>query len=290
MMNDAPNDMAKVGNAADNPPGDPWPLLVRERARGIVRNLAATHAVAAITCYLLWARMPSSRTAEPLFGALLASQAFTLAVWTALGGKRTFLRIMLTTVGMVALMQLGYGCVRIHDFRSFLVFLMPLTAAVCAVFLVLRLLGLELKLFIDPDEPRGVFQFSLFQLMALTLTLAVCLSALKYLPEDNIYFSQKTLLLTGNCIFVGMVSVGLVFFRRWLPLRILAFPFTVILATALIRFQFYAYIQFFEVLFFFTVLSIATMISMAAVRWAGYRMTWRWRFRMARSGGRPAVP
>jgi hypothetical protein len=259
-MNDSHADTSVVGHAADNPFADVWPSLPQQRARRIVRILAAAHGV----------------------GALLTSQSFSLALWTAWGGKRTFRRMALTVVGMVAVMHVGWHFCYLHDYRNFLVFFMPLTAAACAVFLVLRLLGLELKLPTEPEAPRRVFQFSLIQLMGLTLTLAVCLSALQYLPKDNYLFDLKTLFLTGSCILVGMVSVGLVFFRRWLLLRVFAFPATLILATALIRWKYYAYIPFFDAQFFFTVLSIGTMISLAIVRWAGYRMTWHRRFRLVK--------
>jgi hypothetical protein len=270
-------------NATDNAFANAWPAVFERRARRIVRILATVHVAVAIGSLALWAKAGHLSLGETVFGEILISQSFSLALWTAWGGKRTFLRMVLTAVGMVAVMHIG--C-RIPEFRGFFHFWMPLTIATCTIFLVLRFLGLELKRLTDPETPRWIFQFSLFQMMALTLTVAICLSALKCMPENSYHFYPEEVFMMGVSLWVGLVSVGLVFLRRWLPLRILAFPATVILAEVLFEWRFDGQVPKLYAFYFFTIMMIATMISLAVVRWAGYRMTWRWRFRLV---GQPRI-
>jgi hypothetical protein len=272
------------------------PPLSKESSHAILRVLVVIHIMVAMGCLLLGTTTRSYWLSECLFPPILLSQAYSLSIWTALGGRRTILRVMLTIVILVAWMKLGYSYFWIrdyynysyvNDYRNILVFMMSQVIAAGLLFLFFRLLGLELKHSGEKDHPPDRLQYSIWQIMTWTFILAVFFSAQYYLPQDNIRIidNMKILSFYASCLGVGMLSVWMAFGRKWFLLRALLLSSAIAVAaitenshqflnTRLYKLSPYQYD-----LPFFSTLAVGILFSLFIVRWAGYRMTWHWRLR-----------
>jgi hypothetical protein len=208
------------------------------RSHLIIGTLVGLHVVLAVLVLwrfetlVLWRFETAARQRDvgPLdvsLFMLFPSQGSLLGLWTALGGKRMFWRIVITVVGLVACLALCDYYSR-SGYRNFggLVLALVWAAVTTGVSLLLgRLTGLRLSHAGSErgDGELGRFQFSLWQMLTWTTVLAVVLSAIHYLPYNlQPDFRFNPMLAWYVVVFgsVALASIWLAFGRKWLAARV----------------------------------------------------------------------
>ena len=254
-------------------------MTLMKRPQVIVGILAVTHLLLGILAVLSFEKIAfTSLWVSYSLISLFVSQGILIGVWTALGGKRTPLRVMLTVIGIVT-------CVRVMDspYTLFLIILALSNQTTTMIVLLLpsRLLGLELNLPTKDKWQSPPFQFTIKDLLVWTTVLAVSLSAFHYMAKEFYYdfVSMNGFTEIANLAGVGIASIWVVFGKRWISLRVLALllsiGFGMLMLTLTKSFLFW------DSGFLLTIEAAWTIGSLAVVRWAGYQMTWHWRLRRA---------
>ncbi len=210
---------------------------------------------------------------------LFPSQGSLIAIWAALG-RRPALRVALACIGIVV-------CFRITNVPYFPYYeaiqLMAIeTASIIAMLLLFRLTGLEMtSVPLEPWESKP-FQFTIWQIITWTATVAVVMSALHYFPDDPLRLSSfrelpSLLAIVVSLGIVALMSIWLVFGKKWLLLRVLGVLAAIGTGTWILDLNFNM-----NWWHFVTLLALEaawTILSLLVVRWAGNRMTWHWRLR-----------
>jgi hypothetical protein len=244
----------------------------------IVGILAVVHLIMAVVAFYC---LPSHNDwlGYSLF-MLFPSQASLIGIWTALGGKHTPLRVILIFIGTVICLRIVMTSSFSHDIHE--VFQVSTTHLIGITILLLafRLTGLKIESW--PAEPwkSEPFQFTILQIMTWTATVAVIMSALHYFPKDTIRIYPGVLQLLGTVASLGnvaLMSMWLVFGKKWLLLRVLAIPVAIGCGAWILVLGFNREWFHYGMLFFYE--SIWTILSLLVIRWAGYQMTWHWRLR-----------
>jgi hypothetical protein len=256
-----------------------------KRPRLIVGILAIIHLILAVIafCYFEYWKSPGPIT-YPFLGivwfALFPCQASLIVLWAALG-KRTPLRVMLTVIGIVICLWVVRYPAFSHDSWEAMQISSVQIMTLGVTLLVFRFTGLEMKLApLEPWTPKP-FQFSIWQIMTWTATLAVIMSALHYFPENaNWLFPGigALLVIAGGLGNVGLMSMWLVIGNKWIALRVL-------MMLAAIGSGTWLFVSTFDTLgwmHFGALLGCQaawTIASLLVIRWAGYQLTWHWRLR-----------
>jgi len=208
------------------------------RSREILIWLLLLATVLADYAVLVAAQQESRSRLSPWYStpvvvtALQVSQVSLAAIWLALGGGPSSLRLV-RVVGVAALWSLAMsvvpyaGDVRLHTFL-----LTAQMAVVSLPLLVARAYGVALiDLFAAPgveaSEPAGpAFQFSLRQLLGWMIALAVTFGTLKWIVGD-IFLPMRALreirivpLLAGRCA-IALAALWAALGTRWRNMRLL---------------------------------------------------------------------
>jgi hypothetical protein len=257
-----------------------WRRLCRRPQRWIVL-LIAFHAVLVTLTVLLALKSPEAWLPEWIGEVLLMwfpSQGILLSVWAALGGRGTPWRALVAMLAVIicARMLLNELDFALVLFTSQMMNLTP-------ILLIARLTGLELQhpatRHASGDMQR--FQFSLRRLLAWTTALAAVLGATHYFPEDfdfSDYFNQESCAIHASCGLVALMSIWTSLGRRWRVLGLISCGLAVGIGTVALEHYvgFLGYLMFARLLIY---QALWTTGSLCVVRWAGYKLTWRWRFR-----------
>jgi len=243
-----------------------------KRHRLIVGILAVVHLLlAALAFFYLSSHIDD--WLEFLLLMLFPSQGILIGIWAALG-KRAPLRVAVACVGIVVCLRIVGGLQR-SDIPIAIFFLSLEAASMTVLLLLFRLTGLEMATTsLEPWRPTP-FQFTIWQIMAWTVTVAVIMSALHYLPGGFLRFQTRlNLAIAAIQGSVAIMSIWLVFGNKWHAFRFLG----VLVAIGTGTWLLYDYYRWrFGMLLTFE--AAWTILSLLVVRWAGYRMTWHWRLR-----------
>jgi hypothetical protein len=204
------------------------------------------------------------------------SQGALLAIWIALGERGTLWRVALAAVGTVVYL----ACFHDAD-EAWLAAILYDMEVMVVLLLCARLMGLELTRSGQRSTVRPRFQFFIREILAWTTALAVVLSAgkclflLRWYPilmrNTAVYFVW----LGTDAILVAAFMWAALGQRRTI-LRVILPPVAVVVAGAL-------FAGFFHEQLLRTTIGLGFMAfwivaSLLVVRWAGYRLTWQWRF------------
>ncbi len=201
------------------------------------------------------------------------SQATLLAFWAAFGRGRLIWRVLPTVVGAVVYLR----CTALPGgtWHELTIAFLGVTGV---LLLVARVLGFELVRCKDPPTAPRRFQFTIRDMLSWMTALAVILSALHYTPEGWLarYARESSIVTLGSFLLVAIASIVLSLCDRWLLARLLLLPLTIGLGTALlagpnVRPTWYLAL-------FPGLMSAWITGSLLVVRYAGYRLIWRWRF------------
>ena len=149
--------------------------------------------------------------------------------------------------------------------------------------LVMRLTGLRLVGVNAPAELGGPFQFSLLDIFNWMTAAAVGLSILKCLPEgqfDRAWWQLNlapACVVNGACASLTLASLWLIFGRRWLALRCVSCLALVVLDAIGVDYSVGHSLVGYVVPFAAHPMGWLTA-SLLAIRFAGFRLVWRWRF------------
>ena len=246
--------------------------------RLIVGILAVVHLVLAVVVYCY--PPPLDWLGYPLF-MLFPSQGNLIGIWATLG-RRPPLRVALAFIGIVVCLRIASGPEYYSNSDEAIRVLTIETASVIALLLLFRFTGLAMATTpLEPWRPTP-FQFTIWQIMTWTATVAVIMSALHYLPDDLLHrlpFHDITSLLVAAVSMgsVAFMSIWLVFGKKWLALRILGALVAIGMGSWLLNWGNNMGWWYFGMLLSYE--AAWTIISLLVVRWAGYRLTWHWRLR-----------
>jgi hypothetical protein len=221
---------------------------------------------------------PNGRASDVFLYALFMlgpSQAILFAFWVALGGGKFLWRVVPAVVGLVVYMW----CFKTAD-QEWLITTMVQLGIGVVLLLAGRVTGLELSKASDmPDDSRP-FQFYVRDILAWTTALAVVLSALRCMTTDWLFgrSMQNGFAIFGSVTFVAAASMFCSMGRRWMIVRIallaLSIGFGVVV---LLRATGDNRMWLFPAML--GLMAAWLCGSLFVVRLAGYRLTWRWRFR-----------
>lgn len=252
-----------------------------KRPRVIVGILVIVHLLLAVIaiCYFEF-RQTVDWIRYPLF-MLLPSQGSLIAIWTALG-KRTPCRVVLTGIGIIICLRV-FNC---HP-HSEGIWMMTQFSAVqivtlAVLLLVFRLTGLQMEHTSHESGKPKPLQFSIGQIMIWTATVAIIMSALHYFPKDLQPISPEIEVVLATAAGLGSValmSMWLIFGKKWLFLRILAMLITIAIASGTWIFVVTVDGEWLRYVTLVCIEAIWTILSLLVIRWAGYQMTWHWRLR-----------
>jgi len=213
---------------------------------------------------------------------LAPCQGSLLSLWAAFGGKGTPWRSVVSVLGVVSY----YIVVRRHfDDREFLgiwVAILTLqTLLFVAALLLARLCGLELC---RPDSHRmeTVLQFSLARAISWMTAIGISLGVLLSLPKWHHLIGEMEQRVCLPCIIVAAASSWSALGRTEFGLRLGCVAISVAIGTFMLGTN---WVEFVGIAFELSVLAAWLAVSLAPVRLAGYRLTWRWRFRRFTQAG-----
>jgi hypothetical protein len=147
------------------------------------------------------------------------------------------------------------------------------------LFLVARVVGFELVRHKDLPTASRRFQFTIRDMLSWMTGLAVILGALHYMPE-TLYSSLSTedaIILLGSYLLVGVASIVLSLCNGWLLARLILLLSTIGLLAACLA-SLYGGSPVWDFGLLLCVMSVWIAASLLVVRYAGYRLIWRWRF------------
>jgi hypothetical protein len=224
---------------------------------------------------LTWS--PSAVTMYALFW-LGPSQGILLGVWVALGGGRLLWRAILTTLAAI-LYAWCFSSVQGIWQQEWLIHFLAAVGLSGAVLLLARWAGLQLLRCSHTRAASGPFQYSIRDMLAWTTAVAVVLGAWRCLPAAAFDFLRQSIPAVAfiSCPLVAVASMFFALGERWVAIRLVLLPATVILGAKLMC----------EVIpgpswsyFAFLLGSVAFWLvgSLLVLRLAGYRLRWRaWR-------------
>ena len=199
------------------------------------------------------------------------------------GGKQLPWRLVVgvaLTMAFACGFQSGLFGARFVD-RAYLPILVGQVICTAAVLLGMRLAGLRIANADDRTERSGPFQFSLADILNWTTATAVLLAFFKCLPKTAVELVPPEdwdifCVVNAACGLLALASIWLVFGRRWLALRCLACPIVVFLDANVLH-QVLTASHTLEY-FLFAAHAGWLIASLLAIRLAGFRLAWRWRF------------
>jgi hypothetical protein len=158
--------------------------------------------------------------------------------------------------------------------------------------LVMRIAGLRMIHVDVPATTTGPFQFSLLEILSWMTATAVFLALLKMTAQFSLLevlsmplTSIDELALLATSVVLALPAMWLVFGRRWLQQRCLGCMGAVAVASvafAAIRTAANPIVPVGTITlvkaFLFSVLTAWLIACFLVIRWAGYRLEWRWRF------------
>jgi len=251
-----------------------------KRPRLVIGILVGVNvALAALVLWRIARLTPDNDTPfDWLLFMVVPSQGNLVGIWTALGGKRTPWRAVVTVVCVVVGLRLAHGLGYSFALGEVACLSAWQILGVSSVLLLARLAGLRLIHCETewPKEELGRFQFSIWQMLVWTFILAVILSSVHYLPQGirpGFYATPYEAISEGSLTCIALASMWLAFGRAWLPARILLEGMTLGLGVVLGH-----SVEGFPWINDCVLLStgaIMTIASLLVVRWAGYRLTWR---------------
>ena len=212
----------------------------------------------------------------PLF-MLGPSQGALLAVWIALGRRGTPWRVALAAIGTVAYLVCFH-----HADDEWLAMMIGEMAFMVALLLCARLTGLELTRSEQQPSVRPRFQFFIRDMLAWTTALAVVLSAgqvvvlYEWYPAYFHYAVGESLVVVGILSFVALVSLWAALGQRWFVVRVILPPAAVGAGAAIPASLFPHSIWFSAMML--GLMAVWITGSLLVVRWAGYGLSWQWRF------------
>jgi hypothetical protein len=220
---------------------------------------------------------PSVRLSEFFVAALLmlgACQATLLAFWAAFGRGRFIWRVLPTVVGVIAYLR----CTTWSrgEWKELTIGQLGVMGV---LFLVARVVGFELLRCKDPPTASRRFQFTIHDMLSWMTALAVILGALHYMPQRcfPIVSIEHAIVIFGSFLLVAVASIVFSLRNGWLLARLLLLPLTIGLSAAWLA----SHASGRSVWYFSLFLGLMSMWiagSLLVVRYAGYRLIWRWRF------------
>ncbi len=208
-------------------------------------------------------------------------QGALLALWIALGGRRSYLRVILAAaavgVYLGSLSPIGQ-----HSWATgWLALTTGEMALLTAILLVAHWTGLELTSTAPSPSVGPRFQFYLRDIFAWTTALAAVLGAARFLHLRG--WSPTFMRANYLAACVMLSAVALAFFwavlgQRRIIARILVVPAVVVaelacLVTLPARHRASLLAEFGA----YAVLGVLLVASLSVVRWAGCRLSWQWR-------------
>ncbi len=201
------------------------------------------------------------------------SQGALLAVWIALGRRGIPWRVALAAIGTVVYL----GCFHNAD-SEWLSMTIGEMGIMVALLLCARLTGLELTHVAQQSTVRPRFQFFIRDILAWTTALAVVMSAEQFLALHKWCpgFPSpvgESFAVFGTLSLVVMASLWASLGRTWSIVRIALPPAAVAAGAAILVAN-----SWFRVTMALSQVAAWTVASLLVVRWAGYRLSWHWRF------------
>ena len=207
------------------------------------------------------------------------SQGYLLAIWTTLGGNKTYWRVMIAFICVIV-----YTWFNVDRYVG----LTPTTFVtetfnMGVVLLIARLMGLEIHRpdYSEHKKTLKPYQYTIWHLMAWTTVVAVLLSCWRYLPQgywfDDFRFNLSrsdlsiNLFIPGSFLLVTLAATWLMLGEKCLFPRIALLPSIILFSAICVHYISRSHILFNE---FCVVLSsvVAWIIgSLILIRLAGYR-------------------
>jgi hypothetical protein len=249
-----------------------------KRASRLIAALVVTHVLLHVVALSVELRRPQL-LGEPrdlilyVLFMLGPSQGTLLALWAVLGGGKFLWRVLPTLLGAVAYLW----CFESADGEWLGTTFVEL-GIWGAILMAGRLTGLELA---RPADSTGIsrpFQFSIRDMLAWTTALAVLLSTLRCLPINWEHCSLPSTVVIGlSLTLVGGASMFCTLGGGWRLARLLPVPSAVGVGAYVLA----ATLQNFSAWYFALLLGLMSawlVASLLCLRYAGYRLVWRWRF------------
>jgi hypothetical protein len=216
---------------------------------------------------------------EFFFAALLMlgpSQATLLAFLAAFGRGRFLLRVVPTVVGAVVYLR----CFALLDSEWQWLTIGQL-GNMGVLLLVARVVGFDLVHRRDLPTASRRFQFTIRDMLSWMTALAVILGALHYAPEGwfSIYSRKESIASFGSLLLVAVTSIILSLCNGWLLVRLLLLPLTIGIGATWLASRNGLDLWYFGL--YLGLMSAWITGSLLVVRYAGYRLIWRWRFSRA---------
>ena len=255
------------------------------KSRLILGGLVAVHVGLYFYVWHADRYFPLSYVGLPV-SQVLPTQGVLLGFWVAMGRRWTIpWRVALIAAVLAILADVGYVGLGSLPREYQVQLLVGEFCLIAVTLLTARTLGLRLGHTATPTESHSLFQFSLLEIFSWITATAISLRIFKSVPVEVLiiaspwlYFGLSSAIYV--CVFLTLISlacVWVVFGRRWLVLRILAgvvlpvsFAATFAGMTRFVFLQVYMY--------FFSSYVLWLIASFLVIRWAGYRLEWRWRF------------
>jgi hypothetical protein len=251
---------------------------------GLVVVHLLLHALALLIVIGPW--FPSGVWSDTLVVAVLmlgSSQGALLAIWIALGGRRTWLRVILATVGVVVYLAWCRPTRGGFDDLARVFWLMVTLGAMgfsAALLLLARFSGLELTRSGPLAAGRPRSQFFIRDILLWTTALAIVLSAARFLvSRDWCVIDFANVRVGAACAGLSLIAAACLWAalgQRRLMARLVLLPAAVGAVAALLNaidgqpWRVYA--------MFLGLMAASLVASLLVVRWAGYRVRWQWRF------------
>ena len=250
---------------------------------GLVVVHLLLHALALLTLIGPWFHSAWSDALDLPILMLGPSQGALLAVWIALGGRGTWLRVILAAAGIVAYMACfkpndpGFAYLGAGEFMGTTICTMVFLGT---SLLLARLSGLELTrpARAVPGRPRS--QFFIRDILLWTTALAVVLSAARFLGSKEwhvIDFTDVGLVAAlASLPLVAAACLWAALGRERLIARLALLPLAIGAGAVLLRDELEQ--PWWARAIYLGIMAAWLVPSLLVVRWAGYRLHWQWRF------------
>jgi hypothetical protein len=208
-------------------------------------------------------------------------QGALLALWIALGGRRSYLRVILAAaavgVYLGSLSPIGQ-----HSWATgWLALTTGEMALLTAILLVAHWTGLELTSTAPSPSAGPRFQFYLRDIFAWTTALAAVLGAARFLHLRGwspTFTRTNWLVAYATSSAYALALYWAVLGQRRIIARILVVPAVAVAEWAFLVTILHLYGESLWAAFGeYAVFGVLLVASLSVVRWAGYRLSWQWR-------------
>ncbi len=183
----------------------------------IQRSLLAAHLVLPLAAFAVSYPRPKDWTAHNLFDIVVFGEAGMLCVWAGLSDRSWQRRLFATLAGLTACWILLWFRETRQTPEMLVACLLFPGAASLALTVTIRL---SPAYFLDPDEAKSMWQFSVSQLLLFTSTVAIVNVLLQRSLKSDIVMMNQRLVLAQSAQISVVVLVWAALCRRWRKVRL----------------------------------------------------------------------